>query len=202
LTDIELQACLRGRRSIRRFKPRPVEQDTLTRLLETAICAPSAHNRQPWRFVVLTQPEPKIRLSDFLQPEFRRDLAADGLPEAEIESRLRRSRERILSAPAVIILCLDASEMDVYPDEKRASAERTMAIQSVAAAGLQLQLAAHAEGLGSVWTCGPLFAPDAVQSALDLPQTWEPQAMFFVGYPEGAPKEKSLKPVEKITRWM
>jgi coenzyme F420-0:L-glutamate ligase / coenzyme F420-1:gamma-L-glutamate ligase len=197
-----LHDFLRSRRSIRRFQPKDVDKETLTRILETATHAPSAHNRQPWRFAVLTQPQPKSRLSDFLGVEFRRDLAADGLPEAEIKSRLQRSRNRIVDSPVVIILCMDLSEMDVYPDEKRSSAERTMAIQSVAAAGLQLQLAAHAEGLSSVWTCGPLFSPGTVKTALDLPENWEPQAMFFIGEAAEEPREKVLKPLDNVVKFL
>lgn len=174
----------------------------MTCILETATHAPSAHNRQPWRFAVLTQPQPKSRLSDFLGADFRRDLAADGLPEAEIESRLQRSRNRIMGAPVIVILCMDLSEMDVYPDEKRSSAERTMAIQSVAAAGLQLQLAAHAEGLASVWTCGPLFSPGTVKAALDLPENWEPQAMYFIGYAAEEAREKELKPLGMVVKFI
>jgi coenzyme F420-0:L-glutamate ligase / coenzyme F420-1:gamma-L-glutamate ligase len=192
---------LRSRRSIRKFQQKPVDEAVLTRILETATHAPSAHNRQPWRFAVLTQPQPKSRLSEFLAAEFRRDLAADGLPETEVGSRLKRSENRIREAPVVVILCMDTSEMDVYPDDKRYAAERTMAIQSVAAAGLQLQLAAHAEGLGSVWTCGPLFAPETVKQALNLPAAWEPQAMFFIGTPDEMPKVKDLKSLAEIVRW-
>jgi coenzyme F420-0:L-glutamate ligase/coenzyme F420-1:gamma-L-glutamate ligase len=197
-----LHEFLRSRRSIRRFQSKDVDGETLTRILETATHAPSAHNRQPWGFAVLTQPEPKSRLGDFLGAEFRRDLTADGLPEAEIVSRLQRSRNRIVESPVVIILCMDLSDMDVYPDEKRSSAERTMAIQSVAAAGLQLQLAAHAEGLASVWTCGPLFSPRTVKAALNLSETWEPQAMFFVGYAAEEPKAKELKSLAEMVRFI
>jgi coenzyme F420-0:L-glutamate ligase / coenzyme F420-1:gamma-L-glutamate ligase len=188
-----LHEFLRTRRSIRRFASKDVDREILIRIIETAIHAPSAHNRQPWRFAVLTQPEPKSRLSDSLAAGFRRDLAADSFPEAEIESQLQRSRNRITGSPVIIVLCMDVSEMDIYPDEKRSRAERTMAIQSVAAAGLQLQLAAHAEGLASVWACWPLFSPEAVCAALDLPETWEPQAMFFIGYPVGEARKKELK---------
>lgn len=192
---------LRSRRSIRKFAPKPVDDALLTRILATATHAPSAHNRQPWRFAVLTQPAPKSRLSDLLAADFRRDLAADGMPEPEINARLQRSKSRILEAPVVVILCMDASEMDVYPDDKRYAAERTMAIQSTAAAGLQLQLAAHAEGLGSVWTCGPLFTPQTVRTALNLPESWEPQAMFFIGWPAEMPKPKALKPLDEVALW-
>jgi coenzyme F420-0:L-glutamate ligase / coenzyme F420-1:gamma-L-glutamate ligase len=197
-----LHDFLRTRRSIRRFDSRDVDQEILTRILETATHAPSAHNRQPWRFAVLTQPEPKSRLSSLLSAEFRRDLAADGLPEAEVDAQAQRSQNRITSAPVIIVLCMDRSEMDVYPDEKRSRAEQTMAIQSVAAAGLQLQLAAHAEGLASVWACWPLFSPEAVCTALNLPESWEPQAMFFVGYPAGGAKEKVLKPLDEVVKFI
>lgn len=131
--------------------------------------------------------------------EFERDLTRDGLPPEKIQNQIKRSKERITSAPTSILLCLDMSEMDVYPDEKRQQAERTMAIQSVAAAGLQLLLAAHTEGLGGVWACWPLFAQDVILRTLKLPETWEPQAMFFIGYPMEVPDARERKSIQEIT---
>jgi len=189
---------LRTRRSIRRFKPDPVPAEALERVLQTAAFAPSAHNDQPWRFAVLTSAENKSLLSETLAADFHRDLQMDGLPEADMQARLERSRRRINEAPVVIILCMDTSGMDDYPDAKRQQAEKTMAVQSVALAGLQLMLAAHAEGLGSVWTCGPLFAPKVVHSALNLPAAWQPQAMIFMGYPDETPKPKELKTISEL----
>lgn len=179
-----------------------MDPTTLERILETATHVPSAHNRQPWRFAVLTGPETKSRFGEAMAADFRRDLAADGLPEPEIETLVNRSKNRLREAPVVVVLCMDASQMDVYPDEKRQQAERTMAVQSTALAGLQLQLAAHAEGLGSVWVCAPLFAIETVRQTLGLPSTWEPQAMFFIGYPDGEPKEKVLKSLEEVVRYI
>ena len=112
--------------------------------------------------------------------DFERDLTRDGVPPEKIQAQIKRSKDRLTVAPVAILLCLDMSEMDTYPDEKRQYAERMMAIQSVAAAGLQLLLAAHAEGLGGVWVCSPLFAQEAIQRTLGLTDSWEPQAMFFV----------------------
>lgn len=202
MTPTSLHAFLRSRRSIRRFQPKEVDHATIVRMLETATHAPSAHNRQPWRFAVLTGPEPKSRLSEAMAAEFRSDLAADGLPEAEIEALVNRSRSRIQQAPVVVILCVDASEMDTYPDPKRRQAEHSMAVQSTALAGLQLQLAAHAEGLGSVWVCAPLFAQKTVRQTLTLPENWEPQALFFIGHADGEPKPKELKPVEEVVKFL
>ena len=94
---------------------------------------------------------------------------------------------------------MDFSEMDEYPDTRRAEAEKVMTIQSTANAGMQLILAAHAEGLGCVWTCAPLFAPDVVKTALNLSTTWEPQAMFLIGYPAEIPPLRERKSIEEIS---
>ena len=132
--------------------------------------------------------------------DFERDLTHDGVPPEKIQALLKRSKDRITSAPVLILLCLDMSEMDSYPDEKRRSAERMMATQSVAAAGLQLLLAAHAEGLGGVWVCSPLFAAETIQKTLALSESWEPQAMFFIGYPDDTPKIKEMKDLEGLVK--
>lgn len=190
---------LRTRRSIRRFKPDPVPDSVIQNILTTATYAPSAHNRQPWRFTVVTTQVFKQKLVDAMSIEFQHDLENDRLPHEEVQKRINRSRERILSAPVVIILNLDMSEMDVYPDKKRRRAEFRMAMQSVASAGLQLLLAAHAEGLGGVWVCSPLFVQETIRSVLALPETWEPQAMYFVGYPDVKPEIKERKSIQEIT---
>jgi len=178
-----MQQFIRSRQSVRRFLPEPVPAEALQRILETATWAPSAHNRQPWRFVVLTGEASRTRLADAMGDDFRRDLLADNLPDEQVEAQVERSRQRIIEAPAAILLCLDSAEMDTYPDERRQQAEYLMAVQGVAMAGQNLLLAAHAEGLGAVWMCAPLFAPETVRRALALPNTWEPQGLVLLGYP-------------------
>ena len=131
--------------------------------------------------------------------EFERDLEKDNLRQPEIQKRITRSRERIITAPVVIILNVDMTDMDVYPDEKRNKAEYLMAVQSVANAGMQMLLAAHAEGLGGVWVCSPLFVQEIIQNVLDLPKAWEPQAMFFLGYPQDIPEVRERKSIHEIT---
>jgi coenzyme F420-0:L-glutamate ligase/coenzyme F420-1:gamma-L-glutamate ligase len=200
LTSIDLHEFLRTRRSIRRFRPDPVPDALIQAILSTATYAPSAHNRQPWRFVVMTDQAAKARLAEAMAQDFERDLGRDGIAPEKIQAMVKRSKERITSAPVAILLCLDMSEMDSYPDEKRQQAERMMAVQSVAAAGLQLLLAAHAEGLGGVWVCSPLFAQETIRKALDLSEVWEPQAMFFVGYPDELPKSKEMKDMQSLIK--
>jgi coenzyme F420-0:L-glutamate ligase/coenzyme F420-1:gamma-L-glutamate ligase len=134
--------------------------------------------------------------------DFRRDLAADGVSEEEIEAQVGRSRARLLEAPLAIVLCLDLSAMDCYPDPARQAAEHGMGVQSVALAGGLLLLAAHAEGLGGVWVCAPLFAPQATCRALALPAAWEPQGLLLLGYPAGIPGPRPRRTVQQVTTFL
>ena len=196
---MDLQSFLRSRRSVRRFKPYPVPDSMIRNILTTATYAPSAHNRQPWRFVVVTSQDVKSNMADAMAMDFRHDLEQDNIPEEEILARLLKSRSRIISSPVIVILCMDFSEMDDYPDSRRVEAEKIMAVQSTANAGLQLLLAAYAEGLGCVWTCAPLFTPSTVKTVFNLPPTWEPQAMFFIGYPAETPMLRERKSIQEIS---
>jgi coenzyme F420-0:L-glutamate ligase / coenzyme F420-1:gamma-L-glutamate ligase len=198
LTNTSLHDFLRTRRSVRRFKTDPIPDSVIRNILQTATLAPSAHNRQPWRFIVLTDLSAKTHLSDAMAEEFQRDLEKDNFPPEEITKRVSRSRERITGAPIVIILCLDMSEMDEYPDTRRKKAEYIIGAQSTANAGMVLLLAAHAEGLGGVWVCSPMFAQETVQKALNLSNSWEPQAMFLLGYPAETPALRDRKKLEEV----
>jgi coenzyme F420-0:L-glutamate ligase/coenzyme F420-1:gamma-L-glutamate ligase len=189
------------RHSIRKFQDRPVAEDVLRRLLEAACQAPSAHNRQPWRFVVLRDPRLRQRFIAAMSESFRADLARDGLAQREVEQLIARGRDRMLQAAAVVLLCLTMEDMDQYTDADRQGAERTMAAQSVALAGGQLLLAAHAEGLGACWICAPLFAPAIVRGILELPDPWEAQGMIALGYPDEAGRARARKPVEEVSQW-
>ncbi|KXK15352.1 MAG: coenzyme F420--glutamate ligase [Chloroflexi bacterium OLB14] len=202
MTNINLQDFLRTRRSIRRFKTDLVPDSVISEILLTSTFAPSAHHRQPWRFVVLKNDSAKQHLADSMANAFEKDLQQDNLPQAEIDKLIQRSKSRINGAPVVIMLCLDMTDMNQYEDKKRNRAEFLTATQSVANAGMQLLLAAHAEGLGSVWVCSPIFAQETVQQALDIPKTWEPQAMFLIGYPADAPKVRERKSLEEIVKFV
>jgi F420 biosynthesis protein FbiB-like protein len=191
----DFQTFLRTRRSIRRFRPDPVPAPVIERLLETATYVPSAHNLQPWRFCVVTTSVVKSRLGNALTSKMRTDMNTAGAPQSEIDSRVERSLRRLDEAPVVILLCRDTTA--IRKDEPE---EVIMAVQSVALAGLQLLLAAHAEGLGGNWICWPLYAQEATRKALELPDTWEPQGMIFLGYPDGDPKEKELRPLDEVVR--
>jgi|GEM_PF-85617 len=196
-------AWLRTRRTVRQFQkiadlPRPVAEELISQIIETAAYAPSAHNRQPARFAVLKTLEARERLASALGADFMQALQADGLSPAEVEVQVARSYRRIVDAPAAVVLCLDSSQGDSYPDPARQHLEYLMGVQSCALAGGTLLLAAHAAGLTGVWMCAPLFAPQTVCKTLDLPKAWQPQALILLGYPAKDPAQRARKPLQEI----
>lgn len=182
----DLLRFLRARRSLRTYQRRPVSEDLLAQLLEAATWAPSAHNRQPWRFVIIREQARKEKLARAMGGKLRADLEADGAPEPVIQADLDRSFKRISSAPLLILLCMSLSDMDSYPDQRRSAHEMTMAVQSTAMAGQNMLLMASSLGLGACWMCAPLFCAELVAAALDLPADWQAQGMITVGYPAQA----------------
>lgn len=197
-----LAEVMATRRSIRRFRPDPVPETMIRRILGAACLSPSSHNRQPWRFAVVTLTSDKDRLAREMGKRLRADRLKDGDDPADIEADALRSYTRITGAPAVIVVSLTLEEMDAYPDDRRAEAERVMAIQSVAMAGYGLLLAAHAEGLGACWMCAPLFAPQGAIDALGLPATWEPQGLVLLGWPDEVGRPRDRRPLEQLARFL
>jgi len=188
------QDFLRSRRSIRRFKADPIPDDVIERILTTATHAPSAHNLQPWRFVVIQNPDLKPRLAKALTDKMRLDdMQAESAAVADIEKRVANSIRRIDEAPVIILLCRDMTIVRVDTPE-----ETIMNIQSTALAGLQLLLAAHAEGLGGNWICWPLYATRETQAVLNLPETWEPQAIIIIGHPVVTPVIRERRGLEEV----
>jgi F420 biosynthesis protein FbiB-like protein len=183
-----------------------VPRETVERVLEAARWAPSAHNRQPWRFVVMmntveAQPAAPLRLAEAMAARLRADRLADGDPPEAVEQDVARSQARLRNAPVLILLCLTMAEMDDYPDRRRKKAEFVMGVQSVALAAQNLLLAAHAEGLGACWLCAPLFCPEAVRAALDLPRDWEPQGLITLGHPADGGKPATRRALEDSVVW-
>lgn len=118
---MDLYKTIAARRSIRKYKAEPVAEEKLARILEAARIAPSAGNRQPWHFIVITDPEVKRRLKE----------AYD--------------REWFHTAPVIICACGEPSVSWTRKDG------RDYKDVDVAISFDHLVLAATAEGLGTCW---------------------------------------------------
>jgi F420 biosynthesis protein FbiB-like protein len=201
MTPADLFELIRSRRSIRQYTDTPVSRAVIERLLEAAIWAPSAHNRQPWRMAVVTEAATKARLAGAMGARLRAERIAAGDSPDAIERDVARSYARLTGAPVWVLFCLTMAGMDVYPDDRRARLEQVLAVQSVAMAAQNLLLIAHAEGLGACWVCAPLFVPELVQSQLDLPLDWQPQGVVTLGYP-AEQKEKTRVPLGERVKFL
>src|SRR5208283_2354373 len=159
--------AIKKRRSVRKYLDRPVPQEASEEVLVAASWAPSAHNAQPWRFIILADQSVKRELAEAMAESWAADIAKDGLnidPE-KIKFRV----ERFATAPVLILTCLTMDGMDNFSDEKRQKCERDLAMQSLAAALQNMLLAAHDLGLGACWFCAPAFCKETVRKVLKIP---------------------------------
>lgn len=202
IPDQKMIAAINRRRSIRRFQREPVARTVVERLLAAATRAPSAHNRQPWRFAVLDGESSKQRLAKAMGERLRADRAADGDDMSVIDADVSRSYSRITGAPLVIVVCADARVMDRYPDRRRSEAEYLMAVQSTAMAVQNLLLASQSEGLGASIMCAPLFCPDTVTDALDLPREWKAQMLVMIGAAESGGSARPRLALDEVAIWV
>ncbi|MEM2367230.1 MAG: nitroreductase family protein [Candidatus Bathyarchaeia archaeon] len=197
---MDVVELIKTRRSIRKFKPTKVSRKVLNVLLDLAKWAPSAHNAQPWRIIVVDDENVKARLATAMGKAWLSDMLMDGVPKEKAEYIVKvESWQRITESPVVIIACLSMENMHKYPDRRRKRAEYIMGVQSVAAYVQNMLLLAHYHGLGACWICAPLFCQNAVRKVLGLPSEVEPQAMIIMGYPDEKPEPPPRRPLEMFS---
>ena len=195
---------IKTRRSVKTYLPKEIPEASILSVLEAARWAPSAHNAQPWRFIVITENDMKRRLAQAMADEWAEDLAGDGVSLNICKNLVGSSVERFTQAPVLIIASITMGEMDKYPDERRQELEHLMATQSLAVAIQNMLLAADSQGLGSCWFCAPLFCQDVARKVLGIPRDVEPQALITLGYPGERPDPPRRKPLEEVffkNRW-
>ncbi|MEM3566696.1 MAG: nitroreductase family protein [Candidatus Bathyarchaeia archaeon] len=191
---------IKTRRSIRKFKPTKISREVVNSILDLARWAPSAHNAQPWRVVIIDDDKVKVKLATAMGRAWLSDMLKDGVPKEKAEAIVKvESWQRITESPIVLIVCLAMEDMHKYPDSRRLKAEYIMGVQSVAAYVQNMLLLTHHYGLGACWICAPLFCQNAVRKVLGLPRGIEPQAMVIMGYPDERPKTPPRKPLKTFS---
>src|SRR4030067_408952 len=108
---------IKERRSIRSYSSRKVPISVLRQVLEAAAWAPSAHNAQPWRFIVLTDTTVKQELAEAMADAWVADMIKDGVPSAACDNVCKESVERFINTPVLIAACVTMKDMIKYAEE-------------------------------------------------------------------------------------
>jgi coenzyme F420-0:L-glutamate ligase/coenzyme F420-1:gamma-L-glutamate ligase len=170
------------RRSVRAFRPDPVDPAALRRAVGVALRAPAPHHTRPVRFIWLADRARRHRLLEAMAQQWRADLRGDGLSEDAIERRVARGA-LLHDAPELLVPVAVPDGAHDYPDARRRAAEEAMFTVAAGAAVQGLLVALAVQGLGSCWVGSTLFCPDLVREQLALPPGWRPLGTIAVGYP-------------------
>jgi coenzyme F420-0:L-glutamate ligase len=185
-----------ARRTIREFGEGELPREALLEAVAAALTAPvphgSRHRSRPWAWVLLDRAAARRRLLGAMAAVWRRDLAADAVPEATITRRLTRSDAILATAPSLAIPFLSLGGADDYPDPRRREAERDMFLLSTGAAVQNFMLALHAQGFASCWISSTLFCKEESAEALGLGPEW--LAMGSVACGRAPPGEPPPRP--------
>ena len=167
--------AIRTRRSVSRVLPECPPRDLIERVLAAAVCAPNHYLTEPWRFIVLAGAA-REPLGHVQEAALRRTLAdADALHH---QANVAKERGKPLRAPVVIVAAVVPSgHPKAVPLEE---------ICATAAAVQNLLLAAHAEGLATIWRTGETAYSPEVKAALDLPDAAQVIGIIYLGYPDAA----------------
>jgi nitroreductase len=191
---METFEAIAARRSIRQFKPDPVPQEILEKILTAGTQAPSGKNKQPWKFYVV-QGEKCGEMTDEMQKGIHR-LEGQGIRTGSA----RYSLKVMAGAPVTILVFNPTSK---HPLMKRDTLETFMDvvdIQSVGAAIQNMLLAAVDLGLGSLWVCDVFFGYEELCAWLG--EKGQMIAALCLGYPDQDPPPRPRKPLKEVTHFL
>ncbi len=182
---MEVLEAVKDRRSIRRYKTDPVEEDKLNQILEAARWAPSWHNSQCWRFIVVRDNAVKAALANTLLPVEINNARADN-----------PAIEAVKSAPLVIVACAEVGKSGYEFGQASTDKGDYWYMYDVALAMQNLSLVAHSLGLGTVVT-GAIDS-QRIAGILGIPSGFCAVAMTPLGYRDQEPKPRPRKELAEI----
>jgi nitroreductase len=197
----DFYAEMRRRRSVRHFSDRPVPRDVIENCLRAAATAPSGANMQPWRFVVVSDPEVKRRIragAEAEEHEFYHGRAPQEWLEALAPLGTDEHKPFLETAPYLIVIF--AQGYGLLPDGRRV--KHYYAQESVGIAAGMLITALHHAGLASLThTPSPMNFLNAI---LSRPAHERPFLILVVGYParDAVVPDIGKRPLEEIATFL
>lgn len=199
---MDLFEAMETQRAIRRFRPDPVPDEAIEKILHAATRAPSGGNAQPWTFIVIRDPELKRRIGQLYQEagaEYARTRAAQApaQPAPDPAGCRVRPPTPLWEVPVLILVC----RRTLYPPVATSTASL---YASVYPAVQNILLAARALGLGTVLTTYFKLREAPIKEALGIPEDVEPVALIPLGYPRGRFGPVRRRPWQEVTffdRW-
>jgi len=177
------ETILKSRRSYKSdFNNKEISIKMIEDCIDVARWAPSAHNGQFWRYIIIEKGKIRESLIKKMNSKLKEDLMSEGKSDAYVFKKINKTRNQFLNSPYLILLCMDTHDLETYSDTIRDFNEYIMGVQSVSASATYLLLALENKGLSACWYCAPLFAKKIIMEVLKLPSSFEPMAFFTVGY--------------------
>ncbi|MFZ5517276.1 MAG: nitroreductase family protein [Candidatus Zhuqueibacterota bacterium] len=172
-----LMSIMQARRSVRKYQDKPVEREKIVMCLEAARIAPSAENVQPWRFIVIDDPE--------LKQEFSK----------QVFSGIYRATHFAANAPVIVVML---ARLDILANKIGKQIQGiSYYLIDTGIAGQHFVLRAQELGLGTCWI--GWFNPRAVRKVLDIPRSYKVVSLMSLGYPlESSIKEKKRLSLNEI----
>jgi nitroreductase len=202
----DLFEVLRTTRSVRRRLDfdRAIEPELIEECIDAAVQAPTGLNRESWRFVVLTEAEPKARIAELYRRSF--DLFAErtrgpGEEARDTPTPLERPTYRALAEnlhrmPALILVCSEGR-----PDPQNAAMQLGF-YASVLPAAWSLMLALRAKGVGATWTTLLVGEEGSVAEALNIPADVTQTVLLPIAYTRDAVlRPANRRPAADVTYW-
>lgn len=174
---MKLDEAIKARRSVRKFKTQPVPKEILEKVLDLAMWAPSGMNRQEWFFVVVQgqKKDDLLKIFSSAFETFRLNLEIVFAGKPKIVEGMKQFFQTYGGAPIFILAYAGRGPSGQWDTN------------STAAAIQNLLLAAHAEGLGTVWTDGILVKEAEINALMGIEEK-KLLAVVPVGYPDEVPR--------------
>lgn len=203
-TGSAVMECIRARRSVRRFHREPPQPTEIRTLLNAARWAPSNHNRQAWRFIVVQDSSVISRICSTVEKRLEALLSATGHVLGDYGRQVRENSTLFVNAPVVIIV-LHRKPTAVSQAFLKGVERREMVSGELISSAMAVQnmlLAAQAIGLGTCVLTGPLVAADEIERLLEIPPAHELTCLVAVGYPDETPAPPPRKTIEQIAEFI